>query len=326
MDPNTFAVGFILGIILLVILATTIVVTPQEHARIVETFMKFSSVRSAGLSFKLPWPIQTTSEPISLQVTQASMDVSVKSRDNTFLDIPIRVQYTVDPSSVRLAYYKLSNPQPQIESFVVNQVISSASGKDFDELFASTNAMEVEVKAALAERMAEFGYVIENMLIDDPKPSLEVRQSFDKVLASKRLLEAAENEGEAQRVISVAGARAEAEALEIRGKALVQFRETIVEGNAKAIQEFIRDTDLGSHDALEFIMNINEMEALTRVGETGGRVVYISASAKDSGADVTAGLVNGLPSPSEPTRKPRRGVAKAKPKATPAPKDPTPAE
>ena len=291
--------GMILGIIITLVvlwgLWTTIVITQQQTARVVETFGKYSSTRTAGLSFKAPWPIQSASGPISLQIKEASVNVGVKAKDNAFLKIPIKAQFSVNPRSVKDAHYKLANPEEQIESYLVNQVRSSASSKDFDELYASQDSIEIEVKQVLAQRMADFGYIIENVLVDDPQPSEELRDAFDKVLASKRLLEAAENEGAAKKVMLVAGAKAEAEALELRGAALVKFRTVITEGNAEAIAAFIKDTDMTSHDALKFILNINEMEAITNVGQSGGHVVYISAAARDAGANVNSAMIQSIP-------------------------------
>lgn len=285
------------------------VVTRQQSARIVETFGKFSSVRSPGLSFKAPWPIQIASDAISLQIIELSVKVGVKVVDDAFVDIPIRAQFRIDENSVSQAYYKLADPARQIESYLINQVVNSAQKMTFNQLYSSKDSIEIEAKAALTQRMGEFGYIIENVLVGDPTPSSEVKTSFDRVLASKRLLEAAVNEGNATKIKAVAAAEAEAESLKLRGKALVDFRKTIAGGNAEAIKEFTGETGLTSLDALGFMNNINEMETLGRIGDGGGRVVFIGAAARDIGVAINSAAANAIPSPNETPARSRRATS-----------------
>lgn len=273
--------------------ATCIVITGQERVRMIETFGKFSKTAEAGLSFKWPAPFQFASQPLSLQQLQLSETVKVKSSDNAFVEVPIRLQYRVDPRRVKDAYYKLSNPEAQIRSYIVNQVRSTASGMSFDELFQSKDTFENAVEETLKDKMTEFGFIIANILVDDPQPSEELREAFDRVIASKRLLEASKNEAEAERVIAVAKAEAEGESLEIKGKAYASFRQTIAEGNAEALSAFVKDTGLSARDALEFFKNINEMEAVRDASSYGGRVVFVAGSAKKDENAALLGMLAG---------------------------------
>ena len=268
-------------LIAVAILASTVVITSQQNVRLIETFGRFSSVRSAGLSFKLPWPIQTAGENFSLKIQEIAEDVNVKSKDNAFVSVPIRVQYRVDEASAQDAFYKLSNAADQIRSYVVNQVRSTASGMTFNDLFQSRNTFEQGVATTLTTRMGEFGFRIENVLVDDPQPSDELRRAFDRVISAERLKEAAVNEGEAKRTLQVAEANAEGEALKIKGEAFASFRKTVAKGNAEALESFAGKTGLSPADGLAFFVSINEMEAVRDAAQAGGRVVFVTGSNKD---------------------------------------------
>lgn len=282
----------VLFLILMTLAPSTVVITNQQHVRIVQSFGKFQSVRTAGLSFKLPLPFQTVSKNFSLQYLELSESVSVKSKDNTFVVVPIRVQYRVDPGRASDAYFLLDNPQQQIRSYILNQVRSTAAGLSFEELFSSRNVFEKDIEEALTQRMTDFGYIIVNVLVDDPQPSDEVRRAYDRVQASLREKEAAENEGEAARILGVAKAKAEGESLEIRGNAIARFRKTVAEGNADAMKLFTKGTALTEADGLSFFMNINEMEALTTASENGGQIFFFTAAAKTAG--LTPDALHGL--------------------------------
>lgn len=279
-------IGFLIGAaITLPLLASMIVVTDQEHVRIIETFGRFNSVRTSGLSLKWPFPIQSASSNFSLQITQISEDVSAKSSDKAFVTVPVNVQIRVDENNAEKAYYKLSNPDESIRSYVKNRVRGKASSMTFDELFSAQTDFQDDVFESLTERMASFGFIIENVLVDDPQPSEKLRQSFDHVLASERLREAAVNEGEAAKIISVAKANAEGEALEIKGRAWAAFRKTIAEGNGEALEMFAGKTGLSPAEGLVFLTSINEMEAVRDAAQSGGRVVFVTGSAKAPNTD-----------------------------------------
>ena len=260
-------------------LYSCIIITDQANVRIVETFGRFSFIAESGLSFKLPAPIQVAKPNFSLKVMELRETISVKSADNAFLSVTISVQYRVNPDKANDAYYKLAKPDEQIRSYVVNQVRALASASTFDALFRSRNVLEQGVKQVLDKRIGGFGFVIENVLVDDPLPSDELRKAFDRVLASNRLREAAENEGEAEKIRAEKKAQAEKIALELRGQALVAFRRTIAEGNADAINAFVRETNLSPESALHFITSINEVESLSTAANAGAKVVFITAAA-----------------------------------------------
>ena len=281
----------VLLVIALPLLASTIVITPQQHVRMIETFGRYSRIAHAGLSFKLPWPIQSAARPFSMQITEIAESVSVKSSDNAFVVVPIRVQVRVSEANAQDAFYKLDDAEGQIRSYVVNQVRSTASGLTFDDLFRSRDTFETDVEETLKDRMSTFGFVIENVLVDDPQPSEELRRAFDSVLAAQRLKEAAINEGEAARIKAVARANAEGESLEIKGRAYAAFRKLVSEGNAEAISLFVGQTGIAPERALAFFDGINEMEAVRDAAAEGGRVVFVSGSAKAGGAGLDAAVL-----------------------------------
>lgn len=267
------------GLLLFAWLSTAVFTVKQQTVQMVETFGKFTSVRKAGLNFKAPWPFQSTSVPLSLRVLEIGQDVTVKSIDNAFLKVPIRVQYKVREEHADDAFYKLEDPEEQIRSYIVNQVRATASGLTFDALFQARDTFESDVSDTLEGRMRSFGYEIINVLVDDPQPSDDLRKAFDRVIAAKRLKEAAENEGEAARVLAVAKAEAEGQSLTIKGNAYAEFRKIVAKGNGEALQEFCGRTGLTGHDALAFFTSINEMEAVRDASNHGGRVVFVAGSA-----------------------------------------------
>lgn len=284
-------VMLLLGVMAGVFLITTIVVTPQNTRRTIETFGKYSRQVGAGLTLKLPWPFQSASSPISLRTQQVRESVGVMSSDKAFVMVPISVQFRIDPTKVYDAYYKLDKPVAQIQSYLNNSVRATASGKTFSELFQSRDAFRQDIEETLKDKMDDYGYIIVDVLVDDPQPSAEVVESFNRVIASERLREAASNEGEAEKIKAVKSAEAERASLELRGQALAEFRKTLAEGNADAIHAFVGTTNLTPQDALSFMTKVNEMEQLASMAENGGQILYVGAADATSGGAIDPKLI-----------------------------------
>ena len=88
---------------------------------VVERFNKFSRIAGPGLSLKLPFA--ETVHRVDMRVQELPFKIETKTKDNVFVVIPVSVQYQVLADKVSDAYYKLTDPQKQIESYVYNVIL-----------------------------------------------------------------------------------------------------------------------------------------------------------------------------------------------------------
>ena len=131
-----FLVLALVGLVVLVVIAlllfgglrTSIMFTvhTQENV-IVERFGKFRRVARPGLNFKAPF-VDSITKPISLRIQQLEVNIESKTKDNVFVTVPVAVQYVIKEEQVVDAYYRLSNPEAQIRSYVFDTVRSALSG------------------------------------------------------------------------------------------------------------------------------------------------------------------------------------------------------
>lgn len=75
-----------------------------------------------------------------------------------------------------------------------------AATKEFDQLYTDRDEFTQAIRETLSKAMDDYGYEIRDVLIDDPRPTDEMVSAFNEVLASKRRLEAATNDGEAEKI------------------------------------------------------------------------------------------------------------------------------
>lgn len=285
LNPGTIMLNVALLVIGFLLFLSMIVITRQKTAKVVEIFGRFSSAKRAGLSFKLPWPIAVVRDTIYLNIQELSGDVGVKSSDNAFLSVPWKVQFKVIPEKIQEAYYELDEPRMQMESYIVNTLRSKATEMTMDELFQSNDSFEKAINMTLKETFEKYGYEIVNVLVDDPQPSDDLKIAFDKVLASKRDKEAAQNRAEAKRIEMVGEAKAEGESLEIKARSFKIFRSEIAEGNTDAINKFLEGDDtktLSPRDVLEFFEGVDLRDAIRDASKNPGNVVVVPADFKQN--------------------------------------------
>src|SRR5699024_10277334 len=182
----------------------------SREAVIVERFGKFRRVAQAGLNFKAPF-IDSTTRPISLRVQQLEVNIESKTKDNVFVTVPVAVQYVIKEEQVVDAYYKLSNPEAQIRSYVFDTVRSALAG----------------VEQTLSQRMQEFGFNIINTLVQDISPDQRVRDSMNSINAAQRDRVAAQSLAEADKIKRVTQAEAEAESKRLQGEGVAAQRKAI---------------------------------------------------------------------------------------------------
>merc|ERR1712159_706263 len=90
-----------------------------------------------------------------------------------------------------MGFYKLANPEIQIQAYVFDVVRSELPKMELDESFSNKEQLANEVKHHLDETMMSFGYSIIKALVTDISPDARVKMSMNEINASRRLREAA---------------------------------------------------------------------------------------------------------------------------------------
>ena len=86
--------------------------------------------------------------------------------------------------------------------------------------------------------MADFGYGIVKALVTDINPDTAVKSAMNAINAAQRERVAAEERGEAEKILQVKQAEAEAASKALQGKGIADQRRAIVDGLRESVQEF----------------------------------------------------------------------------------------
>jgi regulator of protease activity HflC (stomatin/prohibitin superfamily) len=221
--------------------------------------------------------------------------VETKTRDNVFVQIPVSVQYQILSDKIYDAFYKLSSPQKQIESFVFNSILGHVPKLSLDETFEQQSGISINVKTELDATMSNFGYNILNALVTDIIPDAKVKEAMNDINAAQRAQVAAQARGEAEKILKVKQAEAEAESKALQGKGIAAERQAIIDGLRSSIENF-REGVPGAtaSDVMALVLLTQYFDTLKDIGtKSGNNTVFLPNSpgaANDFMTQILAGL------------------------------------
>jgi len=256
----------ILLIVLWMVLSSFFTVATAE-AKVIARFGKFLRVAEPGLNWKAPL-IDVVQGRVSLRVEQIKLTMETKTQDNVFVSIPISVQTRVKPDAVFDAFYKLASPAVQIQSYVEQVILGHVPGMTLDEVFASQSGIAAAVKKELDADMSGFGYEIVNVLVTDIIPDDKVKAAMNDINAAQREQVAARARGEAEKILVVKRAEAEAESKALQGAGIANQRKAIIEGLKDSIKEF--QTVVGgtsTSEVMQLVLVTQYFDTIKSIGE-----------------------------------------------------------
>lgn len=237
-----------------------------QEVGIVEDLGQFKKLIDPGFHFVF-CPIQQVAGTLSLRIQQLDVTCETKTKDNVFVRVEVAVQFRVITESAYDAYYRLSDPRGQIQSYVFDVVRSTVPRMELDEAFASKKEIAESTGQQLEAVMKDYGYEILNTLVTDLSPDVRVKASMNEINASKRLKEAASHKAEADKVQQVKAAEADAEARYLSGLGVARQRKAIVHGLQASISEFENDVDgVTSKDVMDILVLTQYFDTLSAVG------------------------------------------------------------
>ena len=255
---------YIFIFILVVIVVTGLFTVKQQTNAVIERFGKYQSIRGAGLQLKIPI-IDKVAGRVSLRVQQLDVIVETKTKDDVFVHLKISVQFLIQKGHVYDAFYKLQNPHEQITSFIFDVVRAEVPKMILDDVFEKKEEIAIAIKRDLKEAMLEYGYDIIKALVTDIDPDEKVKIAMNRINAADREKIAAQHEGDAQRILIVERAKAEAESKRLQGKGIADQRREIARGLEESV-DVLNRAGINSQEASALIVITQHYDTLQSIG------------------------------------------------------------
>jgi regulator of protease activity HflC (stomatin/prohibitin superfamily) len=248
----------------------------QQERAIVERFGKFVRVGGPGLQRKSPF-VERVAGTMSLQVEQLNTDIETKTKDNVFVVVKLAVQYMVgaEEEKVKDAFYKLDNPEAQMTSFALDVVRSHIPTMDLDEAYADADTIAKHIQETLQLQMATYGYEIIKALITNIEPDQKVKDAMNNINAASRDREAANQRGEAEKVLAIKRAEADKESMRLHGEGVGEQRKAIARGLKESLALIADQNGLDAREAMGLVALTQYMDTLRAVGENGNMTTLL---------------------------------------------------
>ncbi len=237
----------------------------QQTTALVERLGRFQNISQAGLNFKIPL-IDRIVGRVNLKIQQLDVIVETKTKDDVFVLLKISVQFQILREKVYDAFYKLQNPHEQITAFIFDTVRAEVPKMKLDDVFEKKDDIALAIQRELKEAMMNYGYDIVKALVTDIDPDKQVKAAMNRINAAEREKVAAQYEGDAQRIIIVEKAKAEAESKRLQGMGIANQRREIARGLEESM-DVLNRAGINSQEASALIIITQHYDTLQAVGE-----------------------------------------------------------
>ena len=280
---------YILFFFALVFLLSTFFTVRQQTAVSVERFGKFESIRHSGLQMKIPI-IDKVAARISLKIQQLDVIVETKTLDDVFVKIKVSVQFVVIKEKVYDAIYKLESPHDQITSYVFDVVRAEVPKMKLDDVFVKKDDIAIAVKREVQESMETYGYDIIKTLVTDIDPDAQVKAAMNRINAAEREKVAAQYEGDAQRILIVEKAKAEAESKRLQGQGIADQRREIARGLVESV-DVLHKVGISSQEASALIVVTQHYDTLQAVGQQTNSNLILLPNSPEAGSEMLNNMI-----------------------------------
>ena len=279
----------VLLLTLLLLLFGTFFIVKQQSAAVIERFGKYVSTRHSGLQLKIP-VIDRVAGRLSLRIQQLDVVIETKTKDDVFVKVKVSVQYKVIKDKVYDAFYKLDFPEDQITSYVFDVVRAEVPKMILDDVFEKKDDIAIAVKGELNDAMLDYGFDIIKTLVTDIDPDQQVKESMNRINASEREKTAAQFEGDAQRILIVERAKAEAESKRLQGQGIADQRREIARGLEDSVK-VLNNVDINSQEASALIVVTQHYDTLQSVGSASNSNLILMPNSPQAGSEMLNNMV-----------------------------------
>jgi regulator of protease activity HflC (stomatin/prohibitin superfamily) len=267
----------------------------QANIGVVERWGRFERLAQPGLHIFNPLAGECLAGVLSTRVRSLEVRIETKTKDNVFVQLICSIQYRVVKINADDAYYELQNPQEQIQAYVFDVVRALVPKMILDELFEQKGEVAKSVSEELEKVMSAYGYSIEHFLMVDIIPDPSVRKAMNEINAAQRLQLASVYKGEAEKILLVKKAEAEAEAKYLGGVGVAKQRQAITDGMRENILSFSDKVEgTSAKEIMDLIMITQYFDTIKDLGNNSKNTTVFIPHGPGHVRDISDQIRNGM--------------------------------
>ena len=227
-------VFIIILVVIAIILFRNIVIVPQAHAYVIETFGAYSRTMTTGLNLKVPL-IQRVAKKVSLKEQVLDYPPQpVITKDNVTMQIDTVVYFQIrDP---KLYAYGVDNPMMAMETLTATTLRNIIGEMELDDTLTSRDAINGKMCSLLDEATDPWGIKVNRVELKNIIPPRDIQEAMEKQMRAEREKREAVLRAEGEKQSSILQAQGEKESAILRAdaKKIEMIREA--EGHAESIR------------------------------------------------------------------------------------------
>ena len=236
-------------------LASGVYIVPEGQVGVVTTFGRYSQDSSAGINWRMPWPVQQVEivdvssvrkAEIGMRgTTQRLKEALMLTDDENIVDVMFNVQYRIKPHAAKDFLFRSRDPERSVFDAAESAMREVVGRKTMDSvLFESKQEIASAVQKAMQSMLDRYqtGIEVMSVAIQNAQPPQQVQAAFNDAVKAGQDRERQINEGQAYANAVVPAARGMASRLEQEAEAykarVVQTAQGDAERFSKVLEQY----------------------------------------------------------------------------------------
>lgn len=262
---------FVLLIIILVGVFSSIRIVPQTYVYIIERLGKYHTEWGAGLHLKVPF-IDSVANRVSLK--EQVLDFPPQSaitKDNVAMQIDSIVFMKV--TDAKMFTYGISNPVVGIENLAATTLRNIVGSLDFDATLTSRDVINSNMESAIDTATDPWGIKVTRVEVKNIQPPRDILEVMQKQMTAEREKRQAILEAEGYKQAAITHAEGDKQAKILAAEAERDAQIAVAEGRAKSIE----------------LVYEAESRGLAKLNETGVHTDVLKLKSIESMKDIADG-------------------------------------
>jgi regulator of protease activity HflC (stomatin/prohibitin superfamily) len=266
--------AIVVAVVAVALVASTIKVVPQAHARIVERLGRYHRTLNAGLAFVIPVVDKVRSRVDLREQVVSFPPQPVITEDNLVVSIDSVIYFQVtDPKA---ATYEIANYLTGIEQLTVTTLRNVIGSMDLEETLTSRDSINAQLRGVLDEATGKWGIRVNRVEIKAIDPPRSVQESMEKQMRAERDTRAAILTAEGDKQSAILTAEGEKTAAVLRAEGDAQAAVLRAQGESEAIIKVVEAIHQAKPDS--HVLAYQYLQTLPAIAQGSANKVWVLPS------------------------------------------------
>ncbi|QIK38201.1 FtsH protease activity modulator HflK [Caldichromatium japonicum] len=197
-QPSMRLISLILGILLIIWLATGIYIVEPAERGVIMRFGRYANTTGPGPHWRIPWPVETVVKVNVDEISTLTHRAAILTRDENIVEVELTVQSRIQDAADYL--FQDQDPERTLNdaTAAMVRVVIGQSKLDF-VMTEGRSVVAMSIKERIQELMDRYktGLLVTSVNMQPAKPPEQVKAAFDDAIKAREDKERLENQAEA---------------------------------------------------------------------------------------------------------------------------------